>query len=74
MVRNHGGIRQKTWEVSHDEAGCGDEAGHDVMWYAIRDAALDNPAVTSDMFENLPIAPPPGYTGPAKPALATAYN
>lgn len=52
----------------NDEAGCGDEAGHDVMWYAIRDAALDNPAVTSDMFENLPIAPPPGYTGPAKPA------
>ena len=52
----------------NDEAGCGDEAGHDVMWYAIRDAALDNPAVTSDMFENLPIAPPPGYEGPAKPA------
>lgn len=52
----------------NDEAGRGEEAGHDVMWYAIRDAALDNPSVTPDMFENLPIAPPPGYTGPAKPA------
>lgn len=52
----------------NDEAGRGDEAGHDVMWYAIRDAALDSPRITPDMFENLPIAPPPGYTGPAKPA------
>jgi hypothetical protein len=51
-----------------DEAGDGDEAGHDRMWYAIRDAALECPAVTPDMFENLPIAPPPGYQGPAKPA------
>jgi len=52
----------------NDEAGRGEEAGHDCMWYAIRDAALDKPRVTPDMFENLPIAPPPGYTGPAKPA------
>jgi len=52
----------------NDEAGRGNEAGHDVMWYAIRDAALNAPPVTADMFENLPIAPPPGYTGPAKPA------
>lgn len=52
----------------NDEAGRGGEAGHDVMWYHIRDAALDSPPVTPDMFENLPIAPPPGYTGPAKPA------
>lgn len=52
----------------NDEAGRGDEAGHDRMWYEIRDAALDHPPVTDDMFENLPIAPPPGYTGPAKPA------
>ena len=36
------------------------------MWYAIRDAALDHPKVTPDMYENLPIAPPPGYAGPAK--------
>ena len=50
-----------------DEAG-GDEAGHDAMWYAIRDAALDHPPITPDMFENLPIAPPPGYSGPAKPS------
>lgn len=50
----------------YDEAGCGDEAGHDRMWFAIRDAALDHPPVTVDMFENLPIAPPPGYAGPAK--------
>jgi len=34
----------------------------------IRDAALDNPKITPDMYENLPIAPPPGYGGPAKPA------
>lgn len=52
----------------YDEAGCGEEAGHDRMWYAIRDAALDHPQITSDMFENLPIAPPPGYVGPAKAA------
>ncbi|MGH7897807.1 MAG: hypothetical protein ACREQQ_07635, partial [Candidatus Binatia bacterium] len=52
----------------NDEAGRGDELGHDGMWYVIRDAALDRPLVTDDMFTNLPIAPPPGYTGPAKPA------
>ena len=52
----------------NDEAGCHPEAGHDGMWYAIRDAALGNPTVTPDMFENLPIAPPPGYVGPAKPS------
>lgn len=52
----------------NDEAGRGQEAGHDMMWYQIRDAALDNPPVTPDMFENLPIAPPPGYTGRAKAA------
>jgi hypothetical protein len=52
----------------NDEAGCGNEAGHDAMWYAIRDAALDHPAITADMYENLPIAPPPGYSGPAKPS------
>jgi len=52
----------------NDEAGTDREAGHDKMWYAIRDAALDHPAVIPDMFENLPIAPPPGYSGPAKPA------
>lgn len=52
----------------NDEAGRGEEAGHDVMWFQIRDAALENPRITPDMFENLPIAPPPGYTGPAKPS------
>jgi len=50
----------------NDEAGRGDEQGHDVMWYEIRDAALNKPKITKDMFENLPLAPPPGYTGPAK--------
>ncbi len=49
-----------------DEAGSGVEAGHDEMWFAIRDAALDDPEVTDSMFENLPIAPPPGYQGRAK--------
>ncbi len=52
----------------NDEAGRGDEQGHDVMWYEIRDAALYKPRITKDMFENLPLTPPPGYTGPAKPA------
>ena len=52
----------------NDEAGRGDEAGHDQMWFAVRDAALAEPPITFDMFENLPIAPPPGYEGPAKPA------
>ena len=51
-----------------DEAGQGDEGGHDAMWYALRDAALDRPKITPDMYENLPIAPPPGYSGPAKAA------
>jgi hypothetical protein len=52
----------------NDEAGRADEAGHDDMWYAIRDASLGHPDIPADMFENLPIAPPPGYEGPAKPA------
>lgn len=52
----------------NDEAGRGNEAGHDKMWYEIRDAALENPTITPDMYENLPIAPPPGYDGPAKPS------
>jgi len=52
----------------NDEAGRGEESGHDKMWYEIRDAALDNPTITPDMYENLPIAPPPGYHGPAKPS------
>jgi hypothetical protein len=51
-----------------DEAGWGSEAGHDAMWYAIRDTALDSPTITPDMYENLPVSPPPGYAGPAKPA------
>jgi hypothetical protein len=50
----------------NDESGRGDEIGHDGMWYALRDAALGNPEITPEMFENLPIAPPPGYSGPAK--------
>ncbi len=56
--------------VAHglDEAGSEHESGHDEMWFAIRDVALDRPNVTDDMFENLPIAPPPGYSGRAKPA------
>lgn len=51
-----------------DEAGFEHESGHDEMWFAIRDVALDRPEVTDDMFENLPIAPPPGYAGKAKAA------
>ena len=52
----------------NDEAGRGRECGHDQMWYAVRDAALDRPEILPDYFTNLPIAPPPGYTGPATPA------
>ncbi|MEJ5256270.1 MAG: hypothetical protein WHS89_13070 [Acidimicrobiales bacterium] len=52
----------------NDEAGRDPEAGHDQMWFAVRDAALADPPITIDMFENLPIAPPPGYAGPAKAA------
>ncbi len=52
----------------NDEAGRGAECGHNEMWYSIRDASLDHPVITPDMFENLPIAPPPGYEGPGKPA------
>jgi hypothetical protein len=52
----------------NDEAGRGAEAGHDQMWFAVRDAALANPPISIDMFANLPIAPPPGYDGPATPA------
>src|SRR5262249_43960243 len=50
----------------HDEAGCGDEAGHGRMWVASRDAALDPPPAPVDMCETLPVAPPPGSSGPAK--------
>lgn len=52
----------------NDEAGRGEESGHDQMWYAVRDAALDRPEILPDYFTNLPIAPPPGYTGPAQPS------
>lgn len=52
----------------NDEAGTDGEAGHDQMWFAVRDAALADPPVTLDMFQELPIAPPPGYSGPASPA------
>ena len=56
--------------VAHgqDEAGSGKEYGHDEMWFAIRDRALNEPTITDDMYENLPLAPPPGYRGKAKAA------
>ena len=65
LAHLHGGLLEAH---GADEAGREGEGGHDAMWYAIRDAALDHPRVTPDMYENLPIAPPPGYSGPAKPA------
>lgn len=52
----------------NDESGRGEECGHDQMWFAVRDAELDRPEILSDYFMNLPIAPPPGYEGPARPA------
>jgi hypothetical protein len=55
-----------------DEAGSIDrdpvEAGHDTMWFAVRDASLDHPTITPDMFEGIPVMPPPGYRGPASPS------
>lgn len=51
-----------------DEAGTNQEQGHDAMWYAVRDRALSDPIITDDMYEGLPIAPPPGYQGKAKAA------
>ena len=50
----------------NDESGRGGECGHDQMWFAIRDAALDRPEILPDYFTNLPITPPPGYDGPAQ--------
>src|SRR3546814_15610676 len=35
---------------ARDEAGHGDDAGHDRMWYAVRDIAFENP-VTQDETE-----------------------
>lgn len=52
----------------NDESGRGDECGHDQMWFAIRDAALDRPEILPDYYTGLPIAPPPGYVGPAQAA------
>lgn len=43
---------------ARDEAGFGDEAGHDRMWYAARDIAFDNPVTedqTAVMLERLGI-------------------
>jgi len=51
-----------------DSGGRGDELGHDGMWFAIRDAALDEPPITPDMFRDLPVVPPPGYVGVAEAA------
>ena len=65
LAHVHGGLLEAH---GADEAGRDGEAGHDAMWYAIRDAALENPTITPDMFENIPIAPPPGYSGPATPS------
>jgi len=44
------------------------ESGHEEMWWVIRDVCLDYPEITDDMFEDLPIPPPPGYQGRAKAA------
>ncbi|MCZ7536164.1 MAG: hypothetical protein M5T61_09710 [Acidimicrobiia bacterium] len=51
----------------NDEAGRDEEAGHDQMWFAVRDAALADPPVTLDMFHELPIAPPPATAAPHGP-------
>ncbi|KAA0233086.1 MAG: hypothetical protein JJLCMIEE_02881 [Acidimicrobiales bacterium] len=48
---------------ARDEAGFGDQAGHNQMWFAIRDIAFDNP-VTEDqtklMLESMGIVDPGG--------------
>jgi hypothetical protein len=43
---------------ARDEAGWGDEAGHDRMWYAVRDVAFENPVTqdeTAEMMRRLGI-------------------
>jgi hypothetical protein len=37
---------------ARDEAGWGDQAGHNTMWFAVRDIAFENP-LTGDMTERL---------------------
>ncbi len=65
LAHLHGGLLEAH---GNDESGRGDECGHDQMWFAIRDASLDRPEILPDYFTNLPIAPPPGYQGPAQAA------
>lgn len=38
---------------ARDEAGWGDEAGHDRMWYAVRDVAFENPVTEDETQEML---------------------
>ena len=57
---------------ARDEAGHGDEAGHDRMWFAIRDLAFEDPVtedMTQVMLERMGITTPGWRTAPA-PAAA----
>jgi hypothetical protein len=56
---------------ARDEAGFGDEAGHDHMWFAARDIAFENPMTEDmrvEMLQRMGITPPGGTT----PDLAAA--
>jgi hypothetical protein len=56
---------------ARDEAGWGDEAGHDRMWFAVRDTAFEHP-VTEDqtdlMLGRMGIRQPPGSQSAGGPA------
>ncbi len=48
---------------ARDEAGWGPEAGHDRMWFAVRDAAFEDPVTedeTESMLRRMGIQQPPG--------------
>jgi hypothetical protein len=55
---------------ARDEAGWGSEAGHDRMWFAVRDCAFENP-VTADqtqiLLQRMGIQRPPQNQGGAQP-------
>ena len=59
---------------ARDEAGHGEEAGHDRMWFAIRDIAFEDPVaedMTRVMLERMGISTPGWQTAPV-PAAAQA--
>jgi hypothetical protein len=62
---------------ARDEAGWGPEAGHDKMWFAVRDSAFEDP-VSADQTEillaRMGIQRPPGSAGGAQPPPASVVQ